>query len=140
MKTHRLVLALTLVNLTLLTFQIVHLRAAEASPALGILRGTGLEIVDDQGRGRAQIVVYPGDDSVTLPNGQKLKETVLFRLSTADGKPRVKIGTSEQGAGLSFVGDSDDTYLILQADLEESTLKLKDGDGTEKLISTATAK
>jgi hypothetical protein len=41
---------------------------------------------------------------------------------------------SEQGAGLSFVGDSDATQVLLAADGTDSSLKLTNKDGRQQLI------
>src|SRR5437667_12909207 len=59
MKTHRFVVALTLLNLALLIFTLAQLPPALAQGAAPVLRGRALEIVDAQGRVRASINVYP---------------------------------------------------------------------------------
>jgi hypothetical protein len=46
----------------------------------------------------------------------------------------VKIVASEQGAGLSFVGDSDATQVLLQAEGKDSYLKLTNKDGRQQLV------
>jgi len=56
MKDERILTLLTLVNLGVLVFLLFHqTRIVEASGALPVLRGTGLEIVDAQGKVRASI-------------------------------------------------------------------------------------
>ena len=125
MKTQRIALALTFINLALLVFQLSRTNSAEAqaapdsaaqSPA-PMLRGRGMEIVDDQGRLRAQIKLEPASKTITMPNGKTMSDTVIFRLITPDGKPRVKFATSDQGSGMSLVGETDATHVILQSDL-----------------------
>ena len=47
---------------------------------------------------------------------------MLFRLINADGQPSVKIGVRRDGAGLSFVGGDDESYVILEADGADALL------------------
>lgn len=134
MKIQRLLIAATVVNLGILAFLLTQTRAVEAQAVAPVLRGRALEIVDDQGRVRAMINVYPANRSVTLPNGKTLPETVLLRLIDANGRPEVKLGASVQGAGLGLGGDSDPTYASLIADGTTTSLKLLNKDGRERLI------
>src|SRR5262245_39231674 len=111
-------------NLTLLCINVVAvLRPAVAEPELGVLRGRGLQIVDDQGRVRASISVLPASASA----GAQTSETVLLRLITERGRPTVKIGASELTSGLSFAGPTGTkgSYLILQTAGDVSSLKLR---------------
>jgi hypothetical protein len=61
---------------------------------------------------------------------------VLLRLITERGRPAVKIGASEESAGLSFSGPTgtSDTYVILQSKGTESSLKLRNENGREQII------
>ena len=133
MKIQRLLIGLTLVNLALLIFTLSQARpeAAEAGPS--VLRGRALEIVDDRGRVRASIQVLPAKAQT---NGETSAETVLLRLITERGRPSVKIGSSEQAAGLSLAGPSNtkDTYVILEAKGTASSLKLRNEDGREQIV------
>lgn len=134
MKTRSLV-ALTLVNLVLLLFTVaLQLRPALAQGELPVLRGRALEIVDAQGRVRASINVLPA--SLSASGGEKA-ETVLLRLITERGRPSVKIESSEAAAGLSFAGPTgtQNTYVILQSRATVSSLKLRNEDGREQVLS-----
>jgi hypothetical protein len=134
MKLHRLLLALTVLNCALLAFLLLsNARLAAAEDAAPVLRGRGLEIVDTQGRVRASIAVLPG---TLQANGETSAETVLLRLITERGRPSVKIGASEQTAGLSFAGPTGtkDTYVILQSDGRASSLKLRNEDARELVL------
>ncbi len=63
MKSQRALIALTMTNLGLLPFTLAQqIRPASAEGALPVLRGSGLEIVDGQGRVRASITVLPRAD------------------------------------------------------------------------------
>lgn len=135
MKTSRSLIALTLVNLGLLLLTLAQqLRPALAQDEVPVLRGRALEIVDTQGRVRASINVLPSSRS---PNGEDQAETVLLRLITERGRPSVKIGSSEPTSGLSFAGPTGtkDTYVILQSRATTSSLRLRNEDGREQVLS-----
>jgi hypothetical protein len=135
MKTPRSLIALTAVNLALLGLAVAQqLRPAFAQGEPPVLRGRALEIVDSQGRVRASISVLPSNKS---PSGEDQAETVLLRLITERGRPSVKIGSSEPTSGLSFAGPTGtkDTYLILQSKGTTSSLKLRNEDGREQVVT-----
>ncbi len=133
MKTQRLLIVLTLLNVALLIFTLAQKRPAVAEGIPPVLRGRALEIVDERGRVRASLNVLPPK---TQPNGETYPETVLLRLITERGRPSVKISTSEQAAGVSFAGPSNtkDTYVILEAKGTASSLKLRNEDGREQVV------
>ncbi len=132
MKIQRLLIALTVVNLGLLMFLLAQIRPPEAHSAAAVLRGSALEIVDDKGRVRASIKVYPAGTA----NDKPYHETVLLRLITERGRPSVKIAASEQSAGMALAGPTGtkETYVQLGANGTVSSLKLKNEDGREQLI------
>jgi hypothetical protein len=132
MSTERSAVALTLVNLAVLAFTLA-MRPAGAQGGPPVLRGRGLEIVDDRGRVRASITVLPAGTSA---HGDRHPETVLLRLITERGRPSVKIGASEEAAGLSFAGPTDtkDTYVILEAKGTATSLKLRNENGREQVL------
>jgi len=134
MKSPRLVLALTLANVALLVACAAQfVRPATAQPESGVLRGRALEIVDDQGRVRASISVLPASKS---SSGESYSETVLLRLITELGRPSVKIGASEQTAGLSLAGPTGtkSTYVILEAKGDVTSLVLRNEDGHQQIV------
>ena len=134
MKTPRALIALTAVNLVLLLVTIaLQIRPALADAQPPVLRGRALEIVDAQGRVRASIQVLPAAASAS---GVEHAETVLLRLITERGRPSVKIGSSEPTSGLSFAGPTGtkDTYTILQANGNSTSLKLRNEDGRERVL------
>ena len=51
-----------------------------------------------------------------------------------DGRPNVKLGASHLGSALVIGGESDPTYIQVLAEGGESTLKLINKDGVERLI------
>jgi len=135
MKTERLVILLTAVNAGLLAYQLVrpHLSTAATIDVQTVIRGRALEIVDDRGRVRASLSVLP-EDPKHMWKGKPYPETVLLRLITADGRPNVKLGASKRGAALVIGGESDPTYVQVLAEGGESTVRLIDNNGTERLI------
>jgi hypothetical protein len=139
MHHHRTLTVLTVLNLLLLTSLLLNqIRSVEASsPA--VLRGRGLEIVDAQGKVRASIqVVPPGParraDGSVVNDGKTYPETVLLRLIRPDGRPSVKIATSEDGSAVSLGGGIDPTYIVLDANGGDALLSLTNKDRRLQLI------
>ena len=134
MKNPRALIALTVVNLALLLVTLMQqVRPAFAESPAPMLRGSGLEIVDGQGRVRASITVLPAGKSEA---GDAYPETVLLRLITERGRPSVKVSTSEESSGLTVAGPTNtrDTYVILQSKGAVSSLKLRSEGGHEQVI------
>lgn len=137
MNFQRLGMILTAVNLALLMFVLLLLAqirtTVAAQDVAPVLRGRALQIVDGQGRVRASISVLPAS---TQRNGEISAETVLLRLITERGRPSVKIGASEQSAGLALVGPTGtkETYVQLGANGTVSSLRLKNEDGREQIV------
>lgn len=133
MRSQRLLYALTALNLVLLLFilfssTVPALASTSVSP---VLRGRALEIVDDRGRVRASIKLHPAH--TFEPTGKRYPETVMLRLIDPNGRPEIKIGASVEGGGLSLVGISDSTQVLLLAD-SSSSVRLKNRSGQERVI------
>ena len=138
MKAHRLLLALTALNLLLLLFSLGQTRAVVAEGAervAPVLRGRALEIVDDKGRVRASISVLPADPTFKMPDGTTgYPETVLLRLITSKGRPNVKIAATERGAGQVLGGEANPTYVQILAEGPSTSMKMINKDGRVQLI------
>ena len=140
MQNQRALTALTLVNLALLlVFGLHRARPVEASGPAPILRGSGLEIVDALGKVRASIQIMPAGparmaDGSLAQDGKLYPETVLFRLIRPDGRPSVKITTSEAGSGVSLGGGVDPAYVVINAEGGEPSLALTNQDGKRQII------
>ncbi|MEA2723810.1 MAG: hypothetical protein QOH59_1581 [Gemmatimonadales bacterium] len=132
MAIQTLLSALTVVNLGLLGYQSVHTPDPANPP--DVIRGRALEIVDDRGKVRASITLMPEDPKV-LWKGKPYPETVLLRLITAEGRPNVKLGAGKNGAGLLIGGESDPAYVQVLAEGGETTVRLKNKDGKERVIT-----
>lgn len=144
MTTQRFGMALTVVNLVILMFTLTHSRPATAdavTPAPAdtvapVLRGRALEIVDEHGKVRASISVFPADPSVKMPDGTTgYPETVLLRLRDSNGHPNVKLEANNRGGGIGFGGEDDPTYASLGAKGSSTSLKLKNKDGRERIVT-----
>lgn len=125
--------------LNLLILKAVLFRANSASPLaaepLSALRARSLEIVDDQGRVRAMIGIFPADPEVKMPDGTRgYPETVLLRLINSKGAPNVKIAATEDGSALSLGGEQNPTNVQILARGAETSLKLVNKDGQQKEI------
>jgi hypothetical protein len=135
MKTQRLAIALTVINLVILMFNLSGPSPAAADGVAPVLRGRALEVVDDQGRVRASIKLHPADKTYKMPDGKiGYPETVMFRLIDANGRPEVKIGASDQGGGIGLIGANDSTHVLLRAEGTDTILKLTNREGREHLI------
>jgi hypothetical protein len=131
MKIQRLLIVLTILNLALLLRQSFQARPVLAQSVVPVLRGKGLEIVDDQGRIRASITVLPAGSTT---NKQPFPETVILRLIDAKGKPVVKLAASENGSVLGLLGDSEPTYARIEANGANTFVKLINKDGHEQVV------
>jgi hypothetical protein len=135
MKTQRIAIGLTVLNLFLLAYMLFRARAVASAEAAPVLRGHALEIVDDNGRVRAMIRVFPADLTVKMPDGTTgYPETVLLRLINSKGAPNVKIAATEDGSGVSFGGESDPTNIQFLARGATTSLKLVNHDGQQQVI------
>lgn len=131
MKLQTLSILVTVINLGLLVFLLFsHSRLGDG--VAPVVRCRALQVVDDQGRVRAGISVLPA--SIFKATGKAYPETVILRLIDANGRPEVKIGASEQGAGLGFVGKTDETQVKLEAQGAESSLTLINKDGKQQRV------
>ena len=141
-----LLTVLTLLNLGLLAFTLSQRAtpvSADSTPA--ILRGRGLEIVDSTGKLRASITVIPAgparraDGSLSDQSGKIYPEAVVLRLIRPDGRPSVKIATSQQGSGIDLSGGIDPTFMILNADGGDTSVTLINKDGKHHIFDANSA-
>src|SRR3954464_13476104 len=81
MKIQRFAIGLTALNLFILMSVLFRANSATTPGLPPVLRVRGLELVDDQGRVRAMLKVFPADPKVKMPDGTTgYPETVLLRL------------------------------------------------------------
>jgi hypothetical protein len=129
MKTQRLLVTVTVANLILLVFLLAQLGAVNAQSGASMLRGSGLEIVDAQGRVRASITIEPP----VVVDSKPYPETVLLRLSDPNG-PRVKIDASARGTGLRLADGAGMGSVDLAAKVAGTSVKIRSAEGREQLL------
>src|SRR5262245_4210880 len=93
MKINRIALALPALHVLAMLVFWSQIQVAGAQAVPDMLRAKGLEIVDDRGIVRAQIIVQPNEGGV------------LLRLIDQQKKPLVKLGAGKDGSGLMLTGD-----------------------------------
>src|SRR4030095_1587977 len=122
----RALVGLTLLNAILLGCSLVQSGLpAMAQGNTQILRGRGLEIVDDAGRVRASITILPADPHAKMPDGTTgTTETVLLRLINSQGRPNIKIAAHERGAGALIAGNTDPTWAQILAEDGSALIRL----------------
>lgn len=135
MRIQRLAIVVTGINLVILVLALVLVIRPEVTPDIApVLRGHALEIVDSQGRVRAQILV----ESPSTQDGKTYPETVLLRLINPDGGPGVKIATSIESSGLllSRKAETQQGWSGVQILSEEpgGLVRLLSKDGNEQVI------
>jgi len=138
MRIQRIAIALTVINLLILITAMSRIGSAATTQTVPMLRGRGLEIVDDRGKVRAQIIVLPADTAAKTARGQNYPETVLLRLIDPNGRPGVKIGTSVDGSGMSLAGDSerrDWNGIQILAESAGTSVKLTNKNGRKQIIT-----
>ena len=135
MKVQPLLIVLTVVNIALVAFSLARMDAEAAQGVAPVLRGRALEIVDDRGRVRASITVFPANPQAKMPDGTTgYPETVLLRLISSAGRPNVKVAATERGAAVSFGGESDPTNVQILAEGDSTSMTLRNKDGREQIL------
>ena len=124
-----------MLNLLILASALFHTGSA-ATPGLPpVLRVRGLELVDDQGRIRAMLKIFPADPTVKMPDGTTgYPETVLLRLIDSKGAPNVKISATEDGSAMSLGGESNPTHVQILARGTNTSLTLVNKDGRKQVV------
>jgi hypothetical protein len=130
MKTQRVAIVLTAVNLILLVLNLTQNRPVEAQESVApVLRGHALEIVDKEGNVRASISIEP---PVTI-DSRNYPETVRLRMGDPNREPGVKLTSSVEGTALGLSNGSQGG-VQLYAKKTESYLKMVNKDGRERIV------
>jgi hypothetical protein len=134
MKTQRFAIGLTVLNLLILAATLFRANSAAAPDIAPVLRGRALELVDDHGRVRAELRVFPADPALKMPDGTTgYPESVLLRVIDSKGGPNLKLTTTEDGAGL-VIGNGSGYAQILSRGTNLPILKLVAKDGREQVL------
>lgn len=128
LKLQPFLLALTVINLGMFGYVVSQQGAVAAPGDDGILRGKGLQIVDDSGKVRASISIMPSEK---LRDGSTYPETVLLRLITPDGRPSVKLAAMTTGSGFSFTDGKGLSYVQLLAENDDPKINIVDKAGNK---------
>jgi hypothetical protein len=135
MKTQRIAIGLAVLNLLILGYVLFRPSTAASADVAPVLRAHALEIVDDNGRVRAMIRVFPPSPNAKMPDGTMgYPETVLLRLIDSNGAPNVKIAATEDGSAVSLGGESNPTNVQLLARGASTSVKLVNKDGQQQVI------
>jgi hypothetical protein len=133
MKTQQLAITLTVVNLSVLLIVLFFSLTSFKSDVAPIVRAQAFELIDKNGKVRAEIKVLPAEPTLKMPDGTVgYPETVLFRLVDSGGGPNVKISATEDGAGLVLGGEAG--YVQILSRTAEPTIKLANKKGKEQII------
>lgn len=133
MKSNRVLLTLIILNLGVLTLQIVRAQSDNTTTATSALRCRALELVDDRGRVRAELKVFPAQPDLKMPDGTVgYPETVLLRLISSNGSPHVKLSASEDGAGMVLGGEGGHVQILSRG--ANSFVKVVDKAGRQQVI------
>ena len=122
MNTNRLAIALTVINLILLIAVIAQSRVIANQTIPGVLRVRAFELVDENGRVRAQL-------NIDKTNGE-----VIFRLRDEKETIRVKLGASEEGSGLLLLNDLTEPGVHLMATQDDTSLTITNQSGAEQVV------
>jgi len=122
MNTNRFALALTVINLILLIVVIAQSRMIANQTIPEVLRVRAFELVDENGRVRAQL-------NIDETNGE-----VIFRLRDEKEIIRVKLGASEEGSGLLLINDLTEPGVHLLAKQDDTSLTITNQSGAEQII------
>jgi len=121
MKTNRLSVILTIINLAVLVFLLVRGQMTIPPANSDILHVKAIELIDNHGQVRAQLEVES--------NGE-----VVFRLRDEEGTIRVKLGASQNGSGLLLLNDLTEPGIHLLADRDSTRITLSEQGGAQQEI------
>jgi hypothetical protein len=122
MTAHHLVVGLTVVNLAALALGLGRGGQAARASAPETLRAHVIELVDREGRVRAQLKVEDDGEAI-------------FRLRDSTGEVRVKIGAGGDGSGLVLLDGSTEPGIQMLAKRAATSLTLWGNDGRRRVIT-----
>jgi hypothetical protein len=132
MKTQRFAIGLVVVNLLVLLASLFRASSASKPEVVSVLRGRALELVDERGRVRVELKVFPAQPTLKMPDGTVgYPEAVQLRLIDSEGAPNVKLVATEDGAGLLVGGDAGYVQ-VLSRGTNLPFVKLVTKDGREQ--------
>ena len=134
MQSRYVIVALVIINVALLLFQGAQGKPNPSGGDALDLRVRSLELVDDHGRVRAELKVYPAQPNLKMPDGTTgYPEAVQLRLITSQGAPNVKLVATEDGAG-AVMGGEKGYVQVLSRSHEDPSVKIVTKDQREKSL------
>jgi hypothetical protein len=133
MKT-RFLTILTVTNLVVLLVVVLLISSSSKSDGIPtVVKARAFELVDANGKVRAEIKLLPAEPDVKMPDGTKgYPETVILRLIDSQGGPNVKLTATEDGSGMVLGGDSG--YVQVLSRSANPTVKLNSKSGKERIF------
>lgn len=140
MKAQRLVIGLTVVNVIFVLIVLAQGTSAQGGPTVPesprpLVRAQAVELVDQHGQTRARLSVEePNSETVFRlidANGKtrvKLGSSLGAQVFDARGRIRIKLGASEDGSGLLLANDRTEPGVQILAQKAGTSLTLRDGD------------
>ena len=122
MRSQRIAIVLSAINLLVLLAALAQARSNQARTPAPVVRGQAFELVDGNGRVRSRLNIESSGE-------------VVFRLLDQEGTIRVKLGAAKDGSGLLLANDATEPGVHLLAKPDASTLKLRNKDGRERILS-----
>jgi hypothetical protein len=122
MVTRRVLFGLTAINVALVAVQLAQAGRASAASVPEILRARLIELVDQNGRVRAQLKVESDGEAV-------------FRLRDSKGEVRVKLGAGSDGSGLVLLDGSTEPAIHMLAKSAATSVTLSSRDGQRRVIT-----
>jgi len=131
MNTKCVLIALVILNLALVGSQLANSRAEKVDDNATVMRIRALELVDDHGRVRAELKIFPADPNIKMPDGTMgSPEAVMLRMISSKGGPFVKLAAADDGGGLVLGGDK--SYVQLLSRGANPFVKIVNKDGKEQ--------
>lgn len=101
---------------------IVAAQDEQVGKPVDVIRAQRIELVDERGRARAQLMVEEGGEAV-------------LRIRDPEGTIRVKLGASESGSGLVLLNDRTEPGVHVRASSAGSTITLAETGKPERVIA-----
>ena len=119
MKFQRAANVFSIINLLLLFFLLVQVPSTAQPSVTPLVRARAIELVDENGKVRAQF-------------GVETTGEVVFRMRDAKGTIRSKFSASEDGSGLSLMDNR--TEATVQIRSNPASVLLIDKEGHERVV------
>jgi hypothetical protein len=123
MKFQRTAIVFSVINLLLFIFLLAQSTSTAQQDVVPVVRTRAFELVDENGKLRAQI------------NIEKTGE-VVFRMRDEKGTIRSKFSAGESGSGLSMMDDRTEATVQIRSNQAGGNMVLIDREGRERTIKS----